>query len=212
MQVENLAAYRYEMMEKGYMNKSELSKFLGCGRNKGSKIFQKIMEDIKKEGLENIDSNIILTKRAVQYLGLTQKNIVESYERSIKKKARRPRSKTNKALAIEHAYIIQHVFKNTRRKKKMITIKKEKPAKEELKLFSVEIVLTPDTKDHMQMESRIQGHKSEMKAFLETLDVNPEEYRNITTHAAKAMLRDFVQQVVNLSESLEGAEMEETED
>ena len=52
MQVENLAAYRYEMMEKGYMNKSELSKFLGCGRKKGSKIFQKIMEDIKKEGLE----------------------------------------------------------------------------------------------------------------------------------------------------------------
>ena len=94
----------------------------------------------------------------------------------------------------------------------MIKIEKEKPAKEELKLFSVEIVLTPDTEDRMQMESRIQGHKSEMKAFLETLDVNPEEYRNITTHAAKAMLRNFVQQVVNLSESLEGAEMEETEE
>lgn len=43
------------------------------------------MEDIKKEGLENIDENTILTKRAIQYLGLTQKNIVESYERSIKK-------------------------------------------------------------------------------------------------------------------------------
>lgn len=43
------------------------------------------MEDIKKEGLESIDSNIILTKRAIQYLGLTQKNVVESYERSIKK-------------------------------------------------------------------------------------------------------------------------------
>lgn len=85
MQVENLAAYRYKMMEKGYMNKSELSKFLGCGRNKGSKVFQQIMEDIKKEGLENIDSNVILTKRAIHYLGLTQKNIVESYERSIKK-------------------------------------------------------------------------------------------------------------------------------
>lgn len=94
----------------------------------------------------------------------------------------------------------------------MITIEKEKPAKEELKLFSVEIVLTPDTEDHMQMESRIQGHKSEMKAFLEATGVNPEEYRNITTHAAKATVKDLVQQVVNLSESLEGAEIEETED
>lgn len=85
MQVENLAAYRYKMMEKGYMNISELSKFIGCGRSKGGKIFQRIMEDVKKEGLENIDSNVILTKRAIQYLGLTQKNIVESYERSKKK-------------------------------------------------------------------------------------------------------------------------------
>lgn len=85
MRVENIAAYRYEMMEKGYMNKTELSKFIGCGRNKGIKIFQKIMEDIKKEGLENIDSNVILTKRAIQYLGLTQKSIIDAYERSIKK-------------------------------------------------------------------------------------------------------------------------------
>ena len=94
----------------------------------------------------------------------------------------------------------------------MIKIEKEKPAKEELKLFSVEIVLTPDSEDHMQMEANIQGHKSEMKAFLEAMDVNPEEYRSIIRHAANSMLQDFVQQVVNLSESLEGAEMEEMED
>lgn len=94
----------------------------------------------------------------------------------------------------------------------MIKIEKEKPAKRELKLFSVEVTLTPDVEDNMQLETHIEGSRSEMVAFLETLDVNPEEYRNITTHAAMAMLRDFIQQVVNLSESLEGAEMEETED
>ena len=94
----------------------------------------------------------------------------------------------------------------------MITIKKEKPAKRELKLFSVEIALAPNAEDSMQMEANIQGHKSEVKAFLETMDVNPEEYRSIIRHAANAMLQDFVQQVVNLSESLEGAEMEEMED
>ena len=91
----------------------------------------------------------------------------------------------------------------------MIIIKKEKAEKEALKLFSVEIVLTPDSEDHMQMEANIQGHKSEMKAFLETLDINPEEYRSIIKHAADAMAQDFVQQVVNLSESIEGAEMED---
>lgn len=94
----------------------------------------------------------------------------------------------------------------------MITIEKEKTAKRELKLFSVEIVLTPGAKDQVQMEAKIKGHRAEMMAFLEAMDVDPKELGSILKHAAKAMLRDFVQQVVNLSESLEGAEMEETED
>lgn len=94
----------------------------------------------------------------------------------------------------------------------MITIEKEKTAKRELKLFSVEIVLIPDTKDHMHLETHIKGHRAEMMAFHEAMDVNPKECESILKHAAKAMLRDFVQQVVNLSESLEGAEMKETED
>lgn len=94
----------------------------------------------------------------------------------------------------------------------MITIKKEKPAKEALELFTVTVVLKSDVGDSVQLGTKIQGHKSEVKAFLEAMDVNPEEYRSIIRHAANAMLQDFVQQVVNLSESLEGAEMEETED
>lgn len=94
----------------------------------------------------------------------------------------------------------------------MTTIKKEKPAKRELKLFSVEVALTPDVEDNAQLETHIEGNRPEMMAFLEATDVNPEEYRSIIKHAVNAMLRDFVQQVVNLSESIEGAEMEETED
>ena len=94
----------------------------------------------------------------------------------------------------------------------MIVIEKEKPAKRELKLFSVEVALTPDTEDNMQLESHIKGSRAEIKAFLETMDVKPEERETILKHAAKAMLKDFIQQVVNLSESIEGAEMEEIED
>ena len=94
----------------------------------------------------------------------------------------------------------------------MINIEKEKPAKRELKLFSVEVALTPDAEDNAQLETYIEGSRPEMMAFLKAVDVNPEEYRSILKHAVKATLRDFVQQVVNLSESLEGAEMKETED
>lgn len=94
----------------------------------------------------------------------------------------------------------------------MITIEKEKPAKRELKLFSVEVALMPDVEDKMHLETRIKGSRPEMMAFLETMDVSPEELGSILKHAAKAMLRDFVQQVVNLSESLEAAEIEDKED
>ena len=85
MQVENLAAFRYEMMQKGYVNKTELAKFVGCGRNSASVVYKSIMTDIKKEGLESIYPNVVLTKRVIRYLGLTEKQIIEAYERSIKK-------------------------------------------------------------------------------------------------------------------------------
>lgn len=75
-------AFRVQMMEKGYMNKSELAEFLGCGRDMARETFKAIMNEVKKEGLENIDQNLILTKRAINYLGLTDKQIIEAYERS----------------------------------------------------------------------------------------------------------------------------------
>ncbi len=91
-------------------------------------------------------------------------------------------------------------------------MKKKNPQKRELKLFSVEVALAPDVEDKMHLETHIKGSRPEMMAFLETMDVSPEELGSILKHAAKAMLRDFVQQVVNLSESLEAAEIEDKED
>lgn len=95
----------------------------------------------------------------------------------------------------------------------MITIEKEKSAKREtLTLFSVTVKLGSNAKGGIQLSTNVEGHKAEMTAFLKALDVNPEESRGVTRHAAKALVRDFVQQIVNLSDSAMGAEMEETED
>lgn len=94
----------------------------------------------------------------------------------------------------------------------MIIIEKEKPAKEALKLFSIEVVLTPVTEDHLQAETNIQGHRAEMTTFLETMGVNPEDCQSILESAAQAMLKDFIQQIVNSSKRLESAEIKELED
>lgn len=91
----------------------------------------------------------------------------------------------------------------------MITIEKEKPAKRELKLFSVEVALMPGAEDGLHLNTNVGDYKEVMKAFLKVSGVNPEECKNITTHAAKALVRDFMQQIVNLSDSLDGAEIED---
>lgn len=91
----------------------------------------------------------------------------------------------------------------------MITIEKEKPAKRELKLFSVEVALTQDVEDGLHLSTNVGEYKEVMKALLKVSGVNPEECKNITTHAAKALVRDFMQQIVNLSDSLDGAEIED---
>lgn len=72
-------------------------------------------------------------------------------------------------------------------------MKKKKPAKRELKLFSVEVTLTPDVEDNAQLEAHIEGSRPEMMAFLKTMDVDPKELGSILSHAAKAMMKDFVQ-------------------
>lgn len=94
----------------------------------------------------------------------------------------------------------------------MITIEKEKTAEEALTLFSVTVKLTQGDESGIHVSANVKGHRAEMMAFLDTLDISPEKYRDIMIHAAKATVKDLIQQVVNLSESIEGAEMEETED
>lgn len=90
-------------------------------------------------------------------------------------------------------------------------VEKEKPQREAIKLFSVEIVLTPGAEDSVHTKTNIYGHRSAVQAFLETMDVDPEEYQSILKSAAHAMLKDFIQQVVNSSKSLEGAVIDELE-
>ena len=91
----------------------------------------------------------------------------------------------------------------------MIVIKKGKGAREVLKLFSVELGITPDTENHFQLCNNIKGHKTEITALLEGLGVDPGEYKAILKHAADALLADFIQQIVNLSDDIKSAGIEE---
>lgn len=102
---ENLEAFRYQMLIRGYMNKTELAKFMDCGYNIADKAYKAMMKDAEAEGLEKLNDGHILTKRVVAFLGLTEKKIIDAYERKekdaspIKTDAQRtqPHSTTNVA-------------------------------------------------------------------------------------------------------------------
>lgn len=72
--------FRYQMMERGWMNKSDFQKFAGIGYKKANEAFKHIKAQIKNEGYEMIEENIILTKRAIAFCGLTKQEIIRAYE------------------------------------------------------------------------------------------------------------------------------------
>jgi pimeloyl-CoA synthetase len=77
--IEELATTRYQLMQKGYLNQTEVMKFVPCGYKKAKEVITKIRDDITAEGIENLDKNIILASRLIKYLGLSEKKIKEAY-------------------------------------------------------------------------------------------------------------------------------------
>lgn len=82
--IDELIEIRYKLLLKGFVNKSELNRFVPCGNKKGTRIWDTIKDSVKAEGIEKLDGEVILTKRLIEYLGLTEKKVIDSYE-AIKK-------------------------------------------------------------------------------------------------------------------------------
>lgn len=83
MSEERLEDFRYRMLIRGYMNKKEFQKFMDCGYKTATKLWNRFLSDIKAEGLECIDGGrFMLTKRALGFLGLSEKKIIEAHERA----------------------------------------------------------------------------------------------------------------------------------
>lgn len=81
-----LAESRYRLMQQGFLNKSEIRQFVPCGKRRAAQIFDDIERSIKREGIENLQGNIIKVERVMKYLGLTEKKVVDLYEKECIKK------------------------------------------------------------------------------------------------------------------------------
>lgn len=73
--------FRYEMKTRGWMRKSDIRPFTGCKQREIDTIWKSIQTDMKREGIESMDG-IVLTKRVMKFIGLTEKDIDKAYEKS----------------------------------------------------------------------------------------------------------------------------------
>lgn len=77
---DQLVIDRYNLMRKGFLNRKEVMAFIPCGPKTANKIIDGIRKEVTLEGYENLDDNLILAKRIIAYVGLTEKKIESAYE------------------------------------------------------------------------------------------------------------------------------------
>lgn len=77
---DQLVIDRYNLMRKGFLNRKEVMAFVPCGARMANTIIDGIRKEVALEGYENLDENLILAKRIIAYLGLTEKKIESAYQ------------------------------------------------------------------------------------------------------------------------------------
>lgn len=77
---DQLVVDRYNLMRKGFLNRKEVMAFVPCGARMANMIIDGIRKEVELEGYENLDENLILAKRIIAYLGLTEKKIESAYQ------------------------------------------------------------------------------------------------------------------------------------
>ena len=77
---DQLVIDRYNLMRKGFLNRKEVMAFVPCGARMANMIIDGIRKEVELEGYENLDENLILAKRIIAYLGLTEKKIELAYQ------------------------------------------------------------------------------------------------------------------------------------
>jgi hypothetical protein len=83
---------REKILHKGYANRADIRKFIPCGSVRSQEIFDQIRNEVKEEGKLNLEK-VVLSRRLLPYIGLTEKQVISYAE---KEKADAATSTNNK--------------------------------------------------------------------------------------------------------------------
>lgn len=73
--MQELHETRRGLILKGWVNKSEIAKFVPCGRKMATKIYDTIQQQVKADGFEMLNQ-CITTDRLMNYMGLNKKDYI----------------------------------------------------------------------------------------------------------------------------------------
>jgi hypothetical protein len=71
---------RYEAVTRGWMLTKDIQNCVPCGYRKAAQIRKEIEKEIETSGFENL-RGCILTKKFLEYMHLSEKKIVQEYEK-----------------------------------------------------------------------------------------------------------------------------------
>lgn len=78
MTVENLNQRRFELLQKGWVNKKEIEQFVPCGQRKAHKIYEACVDEDHMIGIEKLEGTVLRTKRLMKFMGLTESEIIRN--------------------------------------------------------------------------------------------------------------------------------------
>lgn len=72
----NINSVRLELIQRGYLRKCDIAKFVPCGLQTASKIFNTIKTEVECKGYEN-NGDVILASRMLEFIDKTKAEIVK---------------------------------------------------------------------------------------------------------------------------------------
>lgn len=92
-----LVSVRYYMLIRGWMKAGDVAKFVPCSRDVSYRIVKEIRSSNTKEGIENLHSNVVLTRKVLEYLGMTESQVRKEYERYERQERKNGSAQSTKA-------------------------------------------------------------------------------------------------------------------
>ena len=70
-----------DCIDKRFVTVADICKCFGIGKESAKKLFDEVMEQTVKDGFRTVGDNKVLFSRVLKNLGISEKNVLDDYDR-----------------------------------------------------------------------------------------------------------------------------------